>query len=224
MKGIFGIVSCDVIDSTSLEMDELIRLRKDVYSELFPNIEGLYPGFWGRVVRGDTIECCLEQPEYAFRAALLIKCWFKDWAVKHHASEQMRKSGIRYSIGIGSMRMVDRKEDFMDGEAIYIAGRNLDYITRKGIPAFFGMNSDNKDVNELIISNLLLVDNLIESSTERQLPILHERLYGLTETEISRKLQITQGAVNQRARGAGWPLIKDTLNVLEHIDYEWYVE
>ena len=60
MKGIFGIVSCDVIDSTSLEMDELIRLRKDVYSELFPDIEDLYPGFWGRVVRGDTIECCLE--------------------------------------------------------------------------------------------------------------------------------------------------------------------
>lgn len=224
MKGIFGIVSCDVIDSTSLEMDELIRLRKDVYSELFPDIEDLYPGFWGRVVRGDTIECCLEQHEYAFRVALLIKCWFKDWAIKHRASEQMRKSGIRYSIGIGSMRMVDRKEDFMDGEAIYIAGRNLDYISGKGIPAFFGMNSDNKDVNELIINNLLLVDNLIESSTERQLPILHERLYGLTETEISRKLQITQGAVNQRARGAGWPLIKDTLNVLEHIDYEWYVE
>ena len=47
MKGIFGIVSCDVIDSTSLEMDELIRLRKDVYSELFPISKTVTPVFGG---------------------------------------------------------------------------------------------------------------------------------------------------------------------------------
>lgn len=224
MKGLFGIVSCDVIDSSSLEMDELIQLRKDIYSDLFPDIEALYPGFWGRVVRGDTIECCLEQPENVFRTALLIKCWFKDWAVLHHASEQMRKAGIRYSIGIGPMRLVDKKEDFMDGEAICIAGRNLDYISGKGIPAFFGMNSDDENVKALIVNSLLLVNNLVESSTEKQLPILYDRLHGIMEKEIALRLQISQGAVNQRAQGAGWPLIKDTLNVLEHIDYEWYVE
>lgn len=224
MNDVFGIVSCSVVDSTSLEMDELIQMRKDVYSELFPSIEKRYPDFWGRVVRGDTIECFIEQPEYAFRVALLIKCWFMGWAIQHHVSEQMRRSGVRYSIGIGPMRLVDRKEDFLDGEAIYIAGRNLDFILGKGISAFFEMKSDDENIKALIANSLLLVNNLVESSTERQLSILYDRLHGIMEREIALKLQISQGAVNQRAQGAGWPLIKNTLDVLEHIDYEWYVE
>ena len=76
MKSVYGIVSCDVIDSTFLERDALIQLRNDIYFKLFPDIDTICPGFWGRIVRGDTIECCLEKPWKAFRIALLIKCWF----------------------------------------------------------------------------------------------------------------------------------------------------
>ena len=41
--------------------------------------------------------------------------------------------------------------------------------------------------------------------------------------EIARSLSISQGAVNQRAMNAGWPLIKHTLTLLEHINYDRYV-
>ena len=42
--------------------------------------------------------------------------------------------------------------------------------------------------------------------------------------EIAQRLSISQGAVNQRAMNAGWPFIKHTLAILEHIEYGKYVE
>lgn len=223
MNGIYGIVSCDVIDSTSLNRDALIQLRKDIYTRLFPDIEAISPGFWGRVVRGDTIECCLENPRKTFRVALLIKCWFKEWASSHGASEDMQKTGVRYSIGIGPMRLIDREMDMMDGVAIYLAGRNLDSISGRGLSTCFEMASDNDEVNALIDNSILLVDSIIGHATDKQLPIVYDRLMGMTETEIARNLSISQGAVNQRAKYAGWPLIKRTLAVLEDIDFDRYV-
>ena len=224
MNGIYGIVSCDVIDSTSLSLDALIQLRKDICSKLFPDIDTLCPGFWGRIVRGDTLECCFDNPRKAFRAALLIKCWFKEWASCHGASGEMIRTGVRYSIGIGPMRLIDREMDIMDGVAIYLAGRNLDILSEKGLTSYFEMDSGNDDINALIGTDLMLVDRMIEQSTERQVPILYGRLMGMTEKEIARKLSISQGAVNQRAKYADWPMIKHTLTVLENIEYDRYVE
>ena len=173
MKEIYGIVSCDVIDSTSLERDALIQLRNDIHSGLFHDLDALCPGFW---------------------------------------------------IGIGSMRLIDREVDIMDGAAIYLAGRNLDFITDRGYTSYFEMDSENSEVNSLIDNNVMLVDRIVGQATERQVPILYDRLKGKTEVEIARSLSISQGAVNQRAMNAGWPFIKHTLTLLEDIDYKGYVE
>ena len=223
MSRIYGIVSCDVIDSTSLDRDALIQLRSDINNSLFPDIDILCPDFWGRVVRGDTIECCLEKYWMSFRVALIIKCWFMEWASRYEVSDRMRNDGVRYSIGIGPMRLIDRNVDIMDGEAIYLAGRNLDLISYKGLTSYFEMNSDNREINSLINNNVMLVDQIIGQATDRQLPILYERLIGSTEVEIARNLSISQGAVNQRAKNAGWPFIRQTLTLLEHIDLGKYV-
>lgn len=224
MKKIYGIVSCDIIDSTSLDRDALIQLRKDINSSLFQDINVLCPGFWGRVVRGDTLECCFEKYWMVFRMALMMKCWFMDWASRHSTAEGMRKDGIRYSIGMGSMRLIDREVDMMDGPAIYLAGRNLDFISNRGLTSFFEMDSENEEINSLIDNSMMLVDRIVGQSTERQVPILYDRLRGMTEVEIAQRLSISQGAVNQRAMNAGWPFIKHTLALLEHIEYGKYVE
>ena len=71
MKRLFGIVSSDVVDSTSLERAAILQLRRDIYNNLFCDLSELHPSFWGRVVRGDTIECCNSQAQYSFRMALL---------------------------------------------------------------------------------------------------------------------------------------------------------
>lgn len=224
MKRLFGIVSSDVVDSTTLERAAILQLRKDIYNYLFPDMVEEYPSFWGRVVRGDTIECCISQAQYSFRVALLAKCWMKNWAETNGGSLDMRRFGARCSIGIGTMRIVDREGDLLDGDAIYIAGRNLDYISDRNIPVAFGMKTAHSDIEDLIANNLLLLNTLLYELTSRQCAVLYYKLLGYPEMEIARRLGISQAAVNLRARNAGWQQIKDTLNILENINYGDYVD
>ena len=224
MKRLFGIISADVVDSTSLERAAMLQLRKDIYNNLFRDLTEIQSSFWGRVVRGDTIECCITQAQYSFRVALLTKCWMKNWAEANGGSSDMRRLGLRCSIGIGAMRIVDREEDLLDGDAIYIAGRNLDYIANRSVSVAFGMKTSYADVKDLIESNLLLLDTLLCELTSRQNDVLYYKLMGYPEMEISRRLGISQAAVNLRARNAGWLQIKSTLKVLENINYGDYVD
>lgn len=148
----------------------------------------------------------------------------KNWAEANGGSSDMRRLGLRCSIGIGKMRIVDREEDILDGDAIYIAGRNLDFISGSNVPVAFGMNTTYTDVEDLIANNLLLLDTLLYELTSRQSEVLYYKLMGYREIEISRILQISQAAVNLRARNAGWQRIKGTLKVLENIEYGEYVD
>lgn len=224
MKRLFGIISSDVVNSTSLDRAAIIQLRKDIYNNLFRDLAEIQSSFWGRVVRGDTIECCISQAQYSFRIALLTKCWMKNWAESNGGSSVMCRMGLRCSIGIGTMRIVDTKEDLLDGDAIYIAGRNLDYITGKSIPIAFGMNTSHTDVEDLIESNLLLLDTLLCELTSRQSDVLYYKLMGYSEIKISRILGISQTAVNLRSKNAGWQQIKASLKVLENINFGEYVD
>ena len=65
MKRLFGIISSDVVDSTSLDRAAIVQLRKDIYNDLFSSLTYKDPSFWGRVVRGDTIECCISQVQFS---------------------------------------------------------------------------------------------------------------------------------------------------------------
>lgn len=49
-------ISADIVRSTSLKTEDLIALRNSL-KELLDDFEKDYPGFWARIVRGDSIEC-----------------------------------------------------------------------------------------------------------------------------------------------------------------------
>ena len=79
----FAVISADVVSSTSLPNNKLIKLTQKL-NECLADLEGKdrsnygtkYEG-WGRIVRGDTIEYFLEHPEDAFEVAILLKAWTK---------------------------------------------------------------------------------------------------------------------------------------------------
>ena len=71
-----AIISADIVSSTSLKTKELIELRR-LLQELFSRIAEVSPGFWGRIVRGDSIECFVPEYHDALRIAILIKLYVK---------------------------------------------------------------------------------------------------------------------------------------------------
>ncbi len=223
MDRLYGVISADVVDSTSLSIEDMFHLGNEI-RYCFADIKRCcYADFWGRVVKGDTIECCLSHPEMALRLALLIKCRVKAWVGGLTCSDTLKNYGVRFSIGVGGMRIIDSTVDIMDGEAIYIAGRNLNRIADSFMTSSFDMNMRDKNMSILINMCVSLLDDLINSLSAKQSIVMYYRMLGMTEVEISNVLSISQPSVNTRSRNGGWKLINDTLKVYEQINFSDYV-
>lgn len=220
---VFGAIAADVIDSTSLGRDDLLDLSNEVAWCFADAKHYASCQFWGRLVKGDTIECCLQNPNLALRLALLLKCRIKAWAGELNCSSALQNLGIRFSIGVGNMRIVDPQIDIMDGEAIYIAGRNLNKLSGMSYTSAFGFVADDRNLTELINISISLLDDLINSMSAKQSAVIYHLLLGRNQTEIAKLLFISQSSVNSRAQKAGWRLIADTLRVYEHINFMDYV-
>lgn len=223
MDKLFGAIAADVIDSTSLCRVDLLRLSDEVGkcfadAKYYASIQ-----FWGRLVKGDSIECCFQEPYMTLRLALLIKCRIKAWAGYLDCSEALQNQGIRFSIGVGRMRIVDPQIDIMDGEAIYIAGRNLNKIAGTSSTSVFGFDADDRNLTKLLNINIALLDDLINSLSAKQSAVIYHMLLGRNQTEIAKILFISQSSVNSRAQKAGWRLISEALRVYECINFMDYV-
>ena len=214
-------ISADIVNSTSLRTRDLIELRKRLQS-LFKQIEAnMLPGFWGRVVRGDTIECYVPDGGMSLKIAIIIKLFVRLYADSIDVSSLTRHYGIRFSIGIGHLRFVDEKEDIMNGPAIYISGRNLDAISTEGdVYSVIGLESDAIGVHLLLGSYVSLIDNLINSYSTKQVEVVFYKLLGYKERQISEMLNIYQSAVNSRSSLAKWGLLKMAIRDFEYLDFD----
>lgn len=218
---IYASISADVVDSTSLSVKDLKLLHsaiKKVLSQLYSMVAPV----WGRVVRGDTIECILGQPAYALRIGLAIKCYLKYWMSTVESSPMAREYSLRYSVGIGTMREVDLEEGFLDGPAIYMSGRNLDQMSPNRFAAF-DCETDCADFVGLLDVNLCLLDALINDLSAKQAIVVYYKLLSVSEVVIAREMGISQAAVNYRSTSAHWSLINRTIEHFESLNFEEYV-
>lgn len=219
MNALYGILSADVVDSTSLDEISIVELNETVENCFADIYDYLSYDFWGRLVKGDSIECCMKNPNETLRLALLLKCVIKWWADNQECSTTLQQFGIRFSIGIGKMRIINQQKDIMDGEAIYIAGRNLDKITYSYFTSSFDMNSKYREFSYLIDNNIKLLDEIINSLSAKQSAVVYFKLLKFTETEIAQKLNISQSSVNNRLRLSRWKYIHQTIKLYESLDF-----
>ena len=129
--------------------------------------------------------------------------------------------GMRIAIGIGEMRIVNRGEDIMDGDAIYRSGRSLAGL---GAPSKGTMtiNADNAMLQPSLQTIALLVDALINNATQRQSEVLHYKLMSFNENEIASLLGMKQSAVSQHSTAAQWYCIDAALKYFETLNFYDY--
>ena len=212
-------ISADIVKSTSLNTEDLLFLRKRI-RELLDDLEAEYPGFWGRIVRGDSIECYLSGYRDVLRIAVLIKLFIKMSVGQMDCSDLLQRYGIRFSIGIGDIDYVSREEDIINGEAIYISGRNLDEIARRNGLSSFEIGQAPLSVNRIMDSYVAMIGNLVDSYSAKQSAVVFYKLRGYKEMDISSRLDISQSAVNIRAANAQWGLLGTAIKDFEHFNIE----
>ena len=213
-------ISADIVRSTSMNTEDLIVLRNKLQG-LFHDLEEDYPGFWARIVRGDSIECVVPNYNDALRIAILIKLYIKMRVSEFECSKMLQKYGIRFSIGVAEIKYADKKEDIINGAAIYISGRNLDEISRKdNIMTAFEIEQVPKPLSNLLNSYVAMVSGLIDSYSAKQAEVIYMKLRGLKEKEISESVGIYQSSVNTRATNAKWNLLNTAIKDYEALKIE----
>lgn len=213
-------ISADIVRSTSMNTEDLIVLRNRL-RDLFHDLEEDYPGFWARIVRGDSIECVVPNYNDALRIAILIKLYVKMRVSDFECSEMLRRYGIRFSIGVADIKYADKKEDIINGPAIYLSGRNLDEISRReNIMTAFEIGQAPKPLSNLLDSYVAMVSGIVDSYSAKQAEVVFLKLLGFKEMEISERVGISQSSVNTRAANAQWGLLNTAIKDFEALEIE----
>ena len=213
-------ISADIVRSTSLATEDLVELRKSLW-RLLDELEKTNTGFWARIVRGDSIECFVPEYRYALKIAILIKLFVKMQVSGLDCDEELQRYGIRFSIGVGDIRYADKNDDIIDGPAIYMSGRNLDEISRKGsVFTAFQIMDVPESFSNLMDSYVALLSNLVDTYSAKQAEVIFYKLLGYKEVEISEKLGIYQSSVNTRSTNAQWGLVNTAIKDFEDLTFK----
>lgn len=213
-------ISADIVRSTSMNTEDLIVLRNRL-RDLFQDFEEDYPGFWARMVRGDSIECVVPDYNDALRIAILIKLYVKMRVSEFECSEMLQRYGIRFSIGVADIKYADKKEDIINGPAIYLSGRNLDEISRReNVMTAFEIGQAPKPLSNLLDSYVAMVSGIVDSYSAKQSEVVFLKLLGFKEIEISERVGISQSSVNTRAANAQWGLLNTAIKDFEALKIE----
>jgi hypothetical protein len=218
----FATISADIVSSTSLSVDETIGLRQRIES-LFALLKDKYPDFNGRQIKGDYIECVMQDVSSVFRVALVIKSCIKSFNIAENkkSTKNFQVYGLRMAIGIGDMRIVDTEQGIWDGEAIYMSGRALEgmNVLNKGT---LSIKTSKKQLSSPLQTIALLTDAIVNDMTIRQSEVVYYKLLGFKETDIARKLGISQSGVNKASSATKWYCIEEVLKYFEQINFDEY--
>ena len=201
-----------------MQTEDFMILRNRL-RELLDDFERDYPGFWARIVRGDSIECVVPEYRYALRIAILIKLFVKIQAGGFDCDELLQRHGIRFSIGIADISYADKAEDMINGSAIYMSGRNLDEISRRDLYTAMEVEAVPKSLSDVMDSYVALMNYLVDSYSIKQAEVVFYKLRGYKEVDISKRLSIYQSAVNMRSTSAQWRLLNTAIKDYEDLDF-----
>jgi len=212
------VITGDIVASTSLTSRGRAYLE-DRLTTLLDELMSKYK-VYGRMIKGDYLECVVPETENALRTALIIKAFIKSLSsdellIKNHDPrfKFFRIHSIRLAIGFGDLSRFEPDKGIIDGEAIYLAGRRInEEITYKKerivIKNTLFFVSGNERLNGEFEPMLALIDVLMSKATAKQCEVLYMKLMNYNEETIAMKMKIAQPVVNQHSTSIGWNAIE----------------
>ena len=192
----FATISADIVASTSLSVNETIGLKQRIES-LFGLLKVSYPDFEGRQIKGDYIECVMQNVSNVFRIAFIIKSCIKSFST---AKNEKTKNFHTY---------------------IYLSGRALEEMSslNKGT---MSVHTSKKQLSAPLQTIALLTDAILNDMTVRQSEVVYYKLLGFKEADIAKKLGISQASVNNASTATKWYCIEESIKYFEQINFEGY--
>jgi hypothetical protein len=219
-------ISGDIVSSTSLKASDRAKLEGALH-EMLLDLEVAF-GVYGRILKGDYIECAMPDSKYGLQVALAIKSFVKAvpidisaYVVNKKRAKHFKEHGIRIAIGFGGLDRFDPSTGVMDGEAIYLSGRLINAMStynkeRIVIKNTLFFASKDEDLNANWEAILGLLDVLLTKATARQSEVLYLKLLGNDETTIAKRLGIDQSVVNRHSTSVGWNAVETAVSYFQN--------
>ncbi|AVR46294.1 hypothetical protein C7S20_14040 [Christiangramia fulva] len=214
-----AVISADLLNSsgyshTLLEkVLHVLKLEFDILKE---------SGSDFRIYRGDSFQGILKNPEEALRVVLKIKTAINqlDESDLSNKRNMAIKADMKCAIGIGTYDFERESIAEANGQAFQFSGRTLDSM--KTLNRKTQLKTPVEAVNEEFNTSLFLFDTLADKWSTASAEVIYYLLKGLKETEIAEELDISQSAVNQRKKAAGWEAINALLLRYEKVISEHF--
>lgn len=195
-----AVITGDLINSTQYPG----ALLSMVIKELKEEFEELEKEFSGQInfslYRGDSFQGIMKNPENAMQIALRIKCAVNKISVTGRGKSP--EANLKMAIGIGEMEFEGDSIEESNGQAFIFSGRTLDEM--KSESRQIRLKTPETNLNEEFDVSLFLMDQLIQRWSAASAEVVYYLLKGWKEKKIALDLNISQSAVNQRKKAAGW--------------------
>lgn len=225
-------ISADIISYTSFTDDERRYLENNI-NKLLSDLTQKYRkyNFYGRLIRGDLIECVMDNPIYGLRVALIIKTLIKSLKEEkilktNNSLKYFFEHGVRLALAVAPLSKIDPDRGIIDGEAIYLSGREIQnqstWDKKKIIiknTMFF--KSANKELQENMEPLFYLLDTVLSRCSAKQCRVIYYKLLDMSEKEIAEKIKRARASVNQHSTASGWLAIEKALNYYENKSILW---
>ncbi len=206
----------DIVSYSLLEekaKTEIGQVLKDLFDFLSEEYQ-----VYSRQYKGDYIECYIPNVADSLVVAMLIKTAIKSLQsdAQNEEAKWFDELGIRLAVGVGSLQQLDLDKGIIDGEAIYMAGRQINNESksqhqRKIIKRTMFYLSEDPAESEQMSAFFALIDEMLNGASQKQSEIIFLKLKGLSEKEIAEHFQVNQSVINRQSNSVGWNALNETL-------------
>ena len=216
-QAVYAVLTGDLIDSTSLEMQSREEARRLVLSSV-NELNGWLPRkkvVYGEadIFRGDQWQALLAQPKFAFRAVLFIR-----------AKLIAMDFDTRISIGIGSVDRISRpKVSMSDGDAFLRSGHGLDEMNTESELAI-SLPDGMDEIGDWLSIVAELSGAILTDWSKRQAEVVSLAIdpQELSQKEIGQRLErvASHQMVSKTLKAAKWGPLRDAITTFERFDWE----
>ncbi len=211
----WAVILGDIVGSTrfSDKREIVLDALNDSFDAISTHIDGI--GDTKRIdfeiYRGDSFQGIIYRPEHALKAALFIRASLR--SLKDPGPD------CRIAIGIGNIEYrADQRVGLLDGEAFHAAAKGMEGL--KSGSAHLAIKISDPSMHNFsqeFATECILADAIIRDWKETEAEAVKFSFLCKTQSEIAKKIGITQGAVSQRLVKAKFAAIESFLTRYQEI-------
>lgn len=203
-----AVITADLIDSSHYSeeiLEEVLDSLKLEFNYLISHYGDNEVRF--TIFRGDSFQGVIQAPEEALFIAIQIKAAINRIHLKKTKKSRTysKVADFRVAIGIGTQDLEREAIEESNGQAFQFSGRTLDEM--KSDNRKTGIKTPFPGIDREFNTSFLLLDTITDKWSTASAEVVYYLLRGLKEREVAAEIKISQSAVNQRKKAAGWEAV-----------------